>query len=289
MVTQFALKNVHANKVAYFGCLGDDERGKLLEEVLKKVRDSLTKHSQEGVDGTFAHDKETPTGTCAVIVYNKERSLVANLAACLKFPTDHLKQNFAIAEKAKILYTTCFFITANFEALKEVVTYAAKANKPMCLNLSATFLIEFNGEQVHDALQHADYVFCNEDEAASFAKVNKIEYTSLKEIAIAIAKWKKVNEARQRVAIVTQGKEPVLIAIAEKDKEPTVIEVQVPLIDKDQIVDTNGAGDAFVGGFLSQLAQDKDLETCVKCGNYCASEIIKRSGCTFPENCTFQA
>ena len=244
---------------------------------------------QEGVHGKFAHDKETPTGTCAVIVYNKERSLVANLAACLKFPTEHLKTNFAIAEKAKILYTTCFFITANFEALKEVVTYAAKVNKPMCLNLSATFLIEFNGEQVHDALQYADYVFCNEDEAASFAKVNKIEYKSLKEVAIAIAKWKKVNDKRPRVAVVTQGKDPVFIATSFKvGEEPTVTEVPVPAIDSSQIVDTNGAGDAFVGGFLSQLALDKDLETCVKCGNYCAGEIIKRSGCTFPEACSFK-
>ena len=28
----------------------------------------------------------------------------------------------------------------------------------------------------------------------------------------------------------------------------------------ENIVDTNGAGDAFVGGFLSQLVQDKPIE-----------------------------
>ena len=50
-----------------------------------------------------------------------------------------------------------------------------------------------------------------------------------------------------------------------------------------QIVDTNGAGDAFVGGFLAQLAKNKSIEDCVKCGIWAATEIIQRSGCTFPE------
>ncbi len=222
-----------------------------------------------------------------MIVYNKERSLVANLAACLKYPLEHLKTNFAILEKSKVIYTTSFFITSNFEALKETAQYATKSNKPMCLNLSATFLIEFEGPKVLEALEHADYVFCNEDEAACFAKCNNIENKSLKDVAVVIAKWKKANAARPRVAIITQGKAPVLIAQYEAGKEATVTELEVPVIDKEQIVDTNGAGDAFVGGFLSQLALDKSIETCVKCGNYCASEIIRRSGCTFPETNSF--
>jgi adenosine kinase len=32
-------------------------------------------------------------------------------------------------------------------------------------------------------------------------------------------------------------------------------EYPVPLVPKEKIVDTNGAGDAFVGGFLAQLVQ----------------------------------
>lgn len=79
-----------------------------------------------------------------------------------------------------------------------------------------------------------------------------------------------------RVAIITQGKDPVLLA-----KDGKVIEIPVDVIASDKIVDTNGAGDAFVGGFLSQLIQQKPLDTCVKCGNWAAGQIIQRSGCTF--------
>lgn len=42
------------------------------------------------------------------------------------------------------------------------------------------------------------------------------------------------------------------------------------------------AGDAFVGGFLSQLVCGKGIEECIRAGNYAANVIIQRSGCTYP-------
>ena len=55
------------------------------------------------------------------------------------------------------------------------------------------------------------------------------------------------------------------------------------MIAEEKMVDTNGAGDAFTGGFLSQVAIKKDLETAVRAGIWMASQIIQRSGCSFPE------
>lgn len=91
-------------------------------------------------------------------------------------------------------------------------------------------------------------------------------------------------------------------------------------IDPKDIVDTNGAGDAFVGGevnvrlnirgfpwlfpvfsgnfcnsvfvcdagFLSELVQEKPLDQCVKAAHYAANVIIRRAGCTFPEKPDFK-
>lgn len=47
------------------------------------------------------------------------------------------------------------------------------------------------------------------------------------------------------------------------------------------------AGDAFVGGFLSQLVQQKPIQECVRAGCYAAYVIIQRSGCTFPDKPDF--
>jgi len=60
-------------------------------------------------------------------------------------------------------------------------------------------------------------------------------------------------------------------------------------LPKDKLVDTNGAGDAFVGGFLSQIVAGKSIEQAVSAANFAANTVIQRSGCTFPPECTFQA
>jgi len=132
----FMLKDTHPGKCSYFGCIGKDEYGRVLEEELAKT----------GVNAHFHKDETTPTGTCAVLIKNKERALVANLGACLKYPTQHLKDNMEILENTKLIYTSAFFITSNFEALIHVAKYAAVNNKPLGYNLSAGFLIQYNTE-----------------------------------------------------------------------------------------------------------------------------------------------
>ncbi len=237
----FMLKDVQPRKCAFFGSIGNDEVGKVLEQELEST----------GVHGYFHKDDATPTGSCAVLIVQQERTLCANLAACLKYPTEHLKANLAVLEKAAFLYTSAFFITSNFEALQLYAQYAADNNKPLGFNLSATFLIKFHTEQVNKILEYADYVFCNEDEAKEFAETNKIAYENFKDIALAISKWTKVNSARPRVAVITQGKEPVIVAVQKDGEENQITEYPVTVLSKEQLVDTNGAGDSFVGGFLS--------------------------------------
>lgn len=61
----------------------------------------------------------------------------------------------------------------------------------------------------------------------------------------------------------------------------------VPLT-KEQVVDTNGAGDSFVGGFMAQLLLDQPIEKCVDAGLWLASEVVQRSGCTFPEAMSYK-
>ena len=88
----------------------------------------------------------------------------------------------------------------------------------------------------------------------------------------------KLGEGNRKV-IITQGKDSTVVAEGD-----SVIEYPVTPIDANLIVDTNGAGDAFVGGFLGMLALEQPLEKCVNVGHYAAGEIIKASGCMLPAN-----
>jgi adenosine kinase len=128
------------------------------------------------------------------LVHDKERTLVANLAAALKFPTHHITDNISVLERSTMLYSTCFFITANFDALIEVGKHAEAQNKPFGLNLSACFLLEFETAKVVAAMEYADFIFCNEDEAACYAKVVlKNEGATNEQVAKEIASSKKLN------------------------------------------------------------------------------------------------
>ena len=85
------------------------------------------------------------------------------------------------------------------------------------------------------------------------------------------------------IVVFTQGMDPTIVA---KDGE-ILGEFPVIPLAPEKLVDTNGAGDAFVGGFLSQFVQGAELEKCVKAGNYGANAIIQQSGCKFPPVCDF--
>uniref|UniRef100_A0A673UKM0 Adenosine kinase n=1 Tax=Suricata suricatta TaxID=37032 RepID=A0A673UKM0_SURSU len=119
-------------------------------------------------------------------------------------------------------------------------------------------------------------------EAATFAREQGFETEDIKEIAKKAQALPKVNPKRQRIVIFTQGRDDTIMAT---EGEVTAF----PVLDQNQeeIVDTNGAGDAFVGGFLSQLVSDKPLTECIRAGHYAASVIIRRTGCTFPEKPDF--
>lgn len=177
---------------------------------------------------------------------------------------EHFNKQRELLEKAKFLYTTSFFITSNVEALMETAKYAAENNKPLGYNLSATFLLQFHTEQVDNALQYADYVFGNEDETKVYAEVHGIKYTTLQEVAVIIAKSKKVNTKRPRVVVITQGSDPVICVQYQEGGIDEVFETEVPKIEK--VLDSNGAGDSFVGGFYAALTQGKDIKTSISAG-----------------------
>lgn len=118
-------------------------------------------------------------------------------------------------------------------------------------------------------------------EAFTFAKVSEFNTTNLKEICLKLCKYLR-NVDKERVVVITQGQEPVLLASNNE-----VIEIPVPEIPKEKIIDTNGAGDAFTGGFLAMYMQHEPLEVCVRCAIYAAGHVIQQSGCTYVGKPTF--
>ncbi|ESN95086.1 hypothetical protein HELRODRAFT_193631 [Helobdella robusta] len=274
-VAQWMLGIKHST--SFTGCIGKDRFGEILEKIIDK----------EGVQPLYRYSEQEKTGTCAVCITEEKhlRSLVAYLGAANHFCREHIDSEkvWKVVEKAQVIYTAGFVLTACPEAMLRLAQYACNTPKIFALNLSAPFLSKFFKEPLTNLIPYTDYLFGNETEFETFAEENGIESKDLKEIALAVSNLPKADCNKPRTVVLTHGSQPTIVATGGQVREFPVLK-----IDKEDIVDSNGAGDAFVGGFLSCLARNCTLEECVAGGNYAANYVLKQSGVQLPTPSTFQ-
>lgn len=250
----------------YMGAIGKDAYGGIMQEQCRA----------NGVEACFMVNDEVPTGTCAVAILEKERGLVANLAAANTYKKTHFDENSRMCMKADIVYSAGFFLTVSADSMLESAKMTEATGSLYAINLAAPFISQVFKKPLLDVMAFADLVFGNEEEATAFGK--SMEWTDTTPVGVvkAIANMKCSKSGGSRMAIITQGADKTLVARSDG----LYMEIPVEKIDKAKIVDTNAAGDAFVGGYLAALALGKSVEDCVKCGQKTAAYIIQRSGCT---------
>lgn len=267
-VAQWMLQQPGAT--AYMGCIGKDENG----DKLKKACDN------DGVNALYMVDPKTPTGTCATLITGIERSLCTNLSAANNYNVAHCKEaaNWKVVQDAKIVYSAGFFATVSPDAMKAVSAEKAKDGGIYCLNLSAPFLMQvppFKAVFV-ETIPFVDFLFGNETEARTWAEVEGWETTDIKFIATRLSLIPSAKGAK-RTVVITQGSDPAIVCVNGQCTEHPIL-----ALPKEKLVDTNGAGDSYVGGFLAGLVKGLSAAECCKAGSYAASVIVQHSGCTFP-------
>ncbi|XP_054715868.1 uncharacterized protein LOC129225303 [Uloborus diversus] len=264
------------NVFAFMGCIGKDEFGKILE----------TKAKEAGVLVNYQLHDTAPTGTCAVVITDNgaNRSLCANLSAANHFSREHLDTptSQSIINNAKYFYITAYFLTVSPPSIMYIAKHAHENKKTLLMNLSAPFLCTLFKEPLMEVFPYIDVLFGNETEITTLAAELGFKSDDMEKIILHIANLPKKNEERKRRVIVTQGNDDVLYAA-----DTMIIKYPVDIVKPEEIVDTNGAGDAFVGGFLAQYIQKKSAHSCVLCGIYAATQVIKQSGCIVPEKMEF--
>ena len=261
---------------SYFGAIGDDTFGEKMTACCKA----------DNVNAQYFVNPEVATGTCAVLINGKNRSLVANLSAANTYKIEHLKRSpqWNVVERAHIFYTAGFFLTVSPDSMKAIGQHALARGKTMCFNPSAPFLMQVPPflQAMKEVLPYVDICFGNETEAETLAAAFQWKTTGVLDVAKKLAMLPK-ESCRPRTVVFTQGSDPTVVVVADSSRVWSVDSHPVVPIPPDQIVDTNGAGDAFVGGFLAGLAQKETPAECVAQGHYAANVIIQSSGCTFPD------
>jgi len=267
-VAQWLTQAPAGDFVSYVGCISDDKRGQILKNSA----------IEEGVAMCVQYS-EKQTGSCAVAIVGKERALLANLGAANDLHLSHLdsRRVAAAIKDAELFYITGFALTRPIEPVLKIAVHASRTNGTFLFNLSAGFIPAAFGAQLNQVLPFIDILFGNEDEAQSFAAAQGWTGQSISGIAAAAAKLPKTT-GRPRLVVFTHGKSPTVWATGDGKSG----EVPVAPIDANKVVDTNAAGDAFVGGFAAALARGRSAEQSISAGHFAAGIIIQHDGCTFP-------
>ena len=115
---------------------------------------------------------------------------------------------------------------------------------------------------VAEALQYVDYLFPNDAEAMMLTRKDTVEEAA-----------RELLEAGVGTVVIKCGAKGCYI----KNKEQ---ESWVPAQENVNRVDTTGAGDSFVGGFLYGLSKGMSLEECAAQANACGAQAVQKVGAT---------
>lgn len=234
--------------------IGGDDAGDSVRRRMERV----------GLDPDGVHIREDLNTSVNVVLVrgNGERSfLTCPGASQRKLRLEDITMPFP--EDIDILCLASIFV---FPLLKteELATIFRQA-RAQGITVCADMTKRKNQETVADmapALQYVDYLFPNEEEAMLL--------TGAKDAAQAA---RMLSEAGVGTVVVKCGSRGCLIKTRER-------EFMVPAVAGVNCVDTTGAGDSFVGGFLYGLANDLSLEECAAQANLCGARAVEKVGAT---------
>lgn len=276
-VLNWMIPEEERGSVACLGSVGDDEDGLRYKTLLKN----------ESIIPLFETFIGKETGKCAVFCLNRERAHITDLGASILISDQFVEENWEILKTLKLVYTELYILSSRASIVNRLARLCLDEDKTFGFNFpSAFFLFKFSDE-ILDMISYGDVLFSNKEEAKFFVKeVLQISFDEDYELSIIISQLPKKNVNKKRVVIVTCGPDPAHIAVYNHLTKKLEFSQSYEIIHvaKDQIVDTNGAGDSFAGGFLASYMKGASYENCMKSGHWAAQRIIKERGFDVPFN-----
>ncbi|XP_011861477.1 PREDICTED: adenosine kinase isoform X2 [Vollenhovia emeryi] len=260
----------HESQISVFcGGLGNDQRGSSLEK--------------------YAVHPTLPTGLCVSLVYGTSRSLVANLGAASVYTLDDLKKANPRLDSIKIIYIEGYFVTHSLDVAKELVKRAQEKNIIVAFNLNSFYIFQDHQAAICEMVGHAKIVFGNAREMIALAQALNVNYDDVTDIPFLLNSLKRITMdvssanskdwlADDGIFIMTRGGSAPAIIVWGRGQSAQV----QPIVPKTPVVDTTGAGDALVAGFLAGVLAHWDPKSCLELGCKIASCMTTRLGVTLP-------
>ena len=256
--------------VGFLGSVGDDYCGDLYSDLLQK----------EGIIPYFERIPKQNTGTCLVLCNHNDRAHITDLGASTSITEDYIKRVLPKFEDAILIFTELFIIKTQKDLVYKIAKMGLPDHKIYGFNLPSFYFLETFQNDIQELISYADILFANIDEAKFFCFKMGIDIKqSMEKIITALAKMSKKNKNKNRIVVITASAEPAWVCdySFKENKVKWCKSYEVNYVPDNLIVDTNGAGDSFAGGFLSQYMKGKSIDECMKAGHWAASLIISQN------------
>ena len=265
--------------VGFLGSVGDDEYyGNVYQDLL------LT----ENIIPIFECIKDQTTGLCIVICCNRDRAHITDLGASTSISKEFVERNWSKFKHVKLIYTELFIVKTRREICFKLAEFGSRDETIYGFNIPSSYFLENFTQDISQLCEYADIIFANASEALIFCEILNFKTNgNVEDLAEQLCrKINKKNKNKKRIVVVTSG--PLPAACCEYDHKTQKITFldtfPVKNVSSENIVDTNGAGDSFAGGFLSQYMKGKSLDKCMKAGHWAAAVIIQKRGCQIPND-----
>ena len=261
-------------RLSMLGATGDDTyRDKIINSF-----------NQLGVNYLLEKIPNVHTSRCGVGIHMKERCLLPEIRASNLISENFINENMDEICKHDALLIEGYFLQEKNELCQMLCTKFKDQRKLVILTSSAVSIVQQHPDKIIDISNYADMIVGNVAEMEAFAGVSNVDHRTLFE------KASKKLIAKERAFVMTKGDQGVVVGKYDYNKGSMdfIFQCFPTVMKMEEIEDLNGAGDAFLGGFLSQYMQGKSLEACCKAGNNAASMILRSIGCTIPKNAKLQ-
>lgn len=222
------------------------------------------------------------TGTCLCLCKGEDRSLTANIGAALKAEQSFIEENLQQLDvDPEFYYIEGFFIPEKMNICRFLYEkYSKNPNIKLITNLNAPYIVKTFPKDIMWLARKSDIVFGNRDEFEELANINN--FGTMDDLITDLLNEYN-NSAKQKIIVVTDGANPVFYYQGNSSAGIESDSVEVPKVELSEIIDTTGAGDSFVAGFIHALMNDKPIRECIEVGCEISAKVIKVIGCNLPK------
>ncbi len=243
-------------EVCFVGKIGNDKFGEIYKRKLKDFNLA---------DDGIVLDKYANTGRSIIYVTpDGERTMNTYLGASVQLTSNDIQDNVFKNLNGTFIEGYVYYLDDGKNIIERSFRKTKENNGFTAISLSDVNCVEqFRSD-------FFDLIYGNN---LTLLFGNKAEMMCLFEVETEVNLLKKMTDQSENIdsLIMTSGNNGATVIKNNKIYNENSIKVE-------NILDTTGAGDLFVSGYIKAYLNGKKPDICLKCGNYVASQIITVDG-----------